>query len=94
MSHLRPFILALALLAIPRSAHADDLDDTVEETSGRKIVYNSRTEIDFEEVEVDGQLVKPEGTLLIDRKRATFNPLIKLRRNWDAEISDSLKEVE
>lgn len=94
MSLLRTFILTLALLAIPRPAYTDDLDEPTADTSGRKIVYNSRTEIDFEEVEVDGQLVKPEGTLLLDRKRASFNPLIKLRRNWDAEISETIKEVE
>lgn len=79
-------IILLSLLALA--------DEPEEEVDGRKVVYNSRTEIDFEEVEVDGQLVKPEGTLLLDRKRATFNPLIKLRRNWDVEISESLKEVQ
>jgi hypothetical protein len=80
------FILLVALIAWA--------DDAEEEVDGRKVVYNSRTEIDFEEVEVDGQLVKPEGHLLLDRKRATFNPLIKLRRNWDTEITESLKEIE
>ena len=80
------FIIFFSLLAFA--------DDPEVSEGVRKVVYNSRTEIDFEEVEVDGQLVKPEGTLLLDRKRATFNPLIKLRRNWDTEISESLKEVE
>jgi hypothetical protein len=90
MTLVRIVVITLALLAIPRTARAAEPED---EDNGRKVIYNSRTEIDFEEVEVDGQLVKPEGTLLLDRKRATFNPLIKLRRNWDAEITESLEEV-
>ncbi len=81
----------MLLLFFALNAFADDPEEEVE---GRKVVYNSRTEIDFEEVEVDGQLVKPEGALLLDRKRATFNPMIRLRKNWDVEISESLKEVE
>ena len=49
--------------------------------------------IDFEDLEIEGQLVKPQGALLIDRKRATFNPLIKLRTDFNPEISTSVNEV-
>jgi len=91
MRALRLIVFTGALLSIPRTAHADDPE--VDADTGRQIKYSTRTEIDFEEVEVDGQLVKPEGALLGDRKRATFNPLIKLRKNWDAEISASVEEV-
>jgi hypothetical protein len=59
----------------------------------REIKYNSRTEIDFEGVDVTGQLVKPQGALLLDRKRASFNPLIKLRADFNPEISNSVTEI-
>ncbi len=59
----------------------------------RDIRYNSRTEIDFEGVDVTGQLVKPQGALLLDRKRASFNPLIKLRTDFNPEISNSVTEI-
>ena len=49
----------------------------------RQIRYRDKTEIDFEEVDVTGQLVKPQGALLLDRKKASFNPLIK----WPRKIS-------
>lgn len=88
MKFLRVTLFAVALLA-PRSAIADD----VEEVDDRKIVYNQKTEIDFDEVEVNGELVKPTGSLLIDRKRASFNPLIKIRRDWNIEIGQSVDEV-
>jgi hypothetical protein len=59
----------------------------------RKVIYKERTEIDFEGVEVAGELVKPQGALLLDRKRANFNPLIKLRTDFDEEMDQSIDEV-
>ncbi|MCP4809894.1 MAG: hypothetical protein GY913_08110 [Proteobacteria bacterium] len=58
-----------------------------------KIQYKSRTEIDFEGVEVAGELVKPQGALLLDRKRANFNPLIKLRSDFNEEMDESVNLV-
>ena len=52
-------------------------DDTKEEEP--KVIYKERTEIDFEGVEIAGELVKPQGSLVLDRKRAKFNPMIKLQ---------------
>ncbi|MCB9793282.1 MAG: hypothetical protein H6741_11200 [Alphaproteobacteria bacterium] len=68
------------------SAYAQD-------DSERKIQYKSRTEIDFEGVEVAGELVKPQGALLLDRKRANFNPLIKLRQDFNEEMDQSVNQV-
>ena len=59
----------------------------------RDIKYSERTEIDFEGVDVTGELVKPQGALLLDRKRASFNPLVKLRTDFNPEISTSVNEV-
>jgi hypothetical protein len=58
-----------------------------------KVIYKARTEIDFEGVEVAGELVKPQGALLLERKRANFNPLIKLRTDFDDEMEKSVDEV-
>jgi len=57
------------------------------------VVYKKQTEIDFEAVDIAGQLVKPEGVLTQERVSATFNPLIKLRMDWDEEISQSVNEI-
>ncbi len=59
----------------------------------KKVIYKDRTEIDFEGVEVAGELVKPQGALLLNRKRADFNPLIKLRTDFDEEMEKSVDEV-
>ena len=65
-------------------------DDKKEEP---KVVYKQRTEIDFEGVEIDGELVKPQGSLLLERKHAKFNPMIKLRTDFDDEMEQSVNEV-
>lgn len=59
----------------------------------REVRYKDKTEIDFEDLDVEGQLVKPQGALLLDRKRATFNPLIKLRTDFNPEMSQSVSEI-
>ena len=81
-------LLASTLLAMGMTAPAFAQDE--EEP---KVVYKAKTEIDFEGVEVDGELVKPQGALLLDRKRANFNPLIKLRTDFDDEMDKSVDEV-
>lgn len=59
----------------------------------RKIVYKQKTEIDFEGLEVEGVLQKPQSALVLERKKASFNPLIKLRTDWNDEIDRSTDEV-
>ena len=57
------------------------------------IVYQERTEIDFESVDIAGELVKPEGNLITERTEAVFNPLIRLRTDWNEEMSASVDEI-
>ena len=88
-SHLwKMLIIGVLILLFPSIAHGQDKE------AERKIIYRERTEIDFEVVDVNGQLVKPQGTLILTRKRATFNPLIKLREDWKEEMKQSIKEVQ
>ena len=81
------FILGAMLLSLSTTTHADETED------GRQIVYKQKTEIDFEGIELQGTLVKPQGALLLDRKRASFNPLIKLRTDFDQEMNKSVDEI-
>ena len=74
-----------ALLFLASVAIAGDGDD--------KVVYKSKTEIDFEDLEIEGILQRPQSALVLERKQASFNPLIKLRVNFNEEIEDSVQEV-
>lgn len=71
-------------------AHAADPEESSED---RKVVYKQKTEIDFEGVDIEGVLQKPQGTLVIDRRNASFNPLIKLRTDFNDKLDESTNEV-
>jgi len=58
-----------------------------------KVIYKERTEIDFEGVEIQGELVRPQGQLVMERNRAKFNPMIKLRTDFDKEMDFSIDEI-
>ena len=81
-------LLILTLLATSLVACGDD--DKEEEPN---VVYKQRTEIDFEGVEIEGELVKPQGSLVLDRKHAKFNPMIRLRTDFDDEMDKSVDEI-
>ena len=77
----------LVLILLSGTAYAND------EEKEPKVIYKERTEIDFEGVEVDGELVRPQGALLLDRKRAQFNSMIKLRTDFDDLMEDTIQEI-
>lgn len=87
MSRIMTALMTGLLLAGPALAQ-EDVDE-----EGRQIKYKDRTIIDFEGVDVSGELVKPAGALLMDVKRNQFNPLIRLRENFDDEMRHSVNEV-
>ena len=72
----------LALFMLSGAVYADD---TKEEP---KVVYKQKTEIDFEGVDVVGELVRPQGSLILDRNRAKFNSMVWIRSDFDDEMDD------
>ena len=75
----------LLLLGLTSSAIAQDEE--------KRVLYNKETIIDFEGVDVEGQLVKPQGSLILDRQTARFNPLIKLRTDFNPEMTQSVSQI-
>jgi hypothetical protein len=59
----------------------------------RAVEYEKRTEIDFEALDIAGEMIKPQGSVIIERKKAEFNPLIRLRTDFSKEMSDSVREI-
>ena len=82
----RLLVILLALTAGAAWAQDEGGDD-------KKVVYKERTEIDFEGLDVTGELVKPSGALLLDRKRASFNPRITLRTDFNEEMDRSVDQI-
>lgn len=81
-------LFAVLGLFVSFNAFAQEVDE-----EGREVRYKERTEIDFEEVDVSGELVKPEGQLLLERKKASFNPLIRFREDFNVEMKQSIDEI-
>ena len=57
------------------------------------VIYKERTEIDFEGVELQGELVRPQGSLILDRKRASFNSMVWIRADFDDEMDKTVEEI-
>lgn len=81
--------LVAAAFAVPALAQ----DDGAEDDRGQKVVYKKKTEIDFEDVSVEGELKKPHGQFMVEKRQAAFNPLIKMRTDFNPEMYDSVNEV-
>lgn len=59
----------------------------------KQIEYQKRTEIDFEALDIEGQMIKPQGSIIMERTKTKFNPLIQLRTDWNHEMNDSVREI-
>ena len=83
-------MLSIFLIGV---ALATDSDASLDETSDRKVIYRQKTEIDFEALDIEGILVKPSSSLILERKKAAFNPLVKIRTDWNDMIEESIDEA-
>ena len=86
-------LLLLALLSAP--AFAQDKDKAASKDGAKvvqeadKVVVRKRTVIDFNDVTVEGELTRPEGSYVLDRNRTRFRSLIRLRDNFNPELQKS-----
>ena len=70
------------------SAYAQDV---IQE--GDKTVFKKKTIIDFSDVTIQGELTKPEGSYLLNRKKTKFNSLLKIRGNFLPELFNSIDNL-
>jgi hypothetical protein len=86
---MKRFILGAALvlstMSIGASAFAED--KVVQESD--KTVYKKKTIIDFSDVTIQGELTKPEGSYVLNRKKTSFKSLLKIRANFLPELFNS-----
>ena len=61
--------------------------------SDRNVKYQKETQIDFDGIEIAGELIKPQGALIVERSGVKFNPLIELRVNFDSEMAASVNLI-
>ena len=58
-------------------------------TEGDKTVFKKKTIIDFSDVTIQGELTKPEGSYVLNRKKTNFKSLLKIRANFLPELFNS-----
>lgn len=86
---MKNLIIASALVAgvfAGSSALAQE-DKVIREED--KTVYKKKTIIDFSDVTIQGELTKPEGSYLLNRKKTNFKSLLKARANFIPELFSS-----
>lgn len=79
-------MLIAVLVALP--APAEERSKKVIQEAD-KVVVRKRTVIDFNDVTVEGELTKPEGSYLLNRNKTRFESLIRLRDNFNPELQKS-----
>lgn len=88
---MKRIIIAAALVFASLPARADDppagTKHVIQEAD--KVIVRKRTVIDFNDVTVEGELTKPEGSYLLNRNKTRFQSLIKLRDNFNPELQKS-----
>ena len=88
-------LLLLALLSAPAFAQDKDKAGSASKDGAKvvqeadKVVVRKRTVIDFNDVTVEGELTKPEGSYLLNRNKTRFQSLIRLRDNFNPELQKS-----
>ena len=83
---IRAIVLAAAFASLPALA-AEQGPKVIQEAD--KVVVRKRTVIDFNDVTVEGELTKPEGSYLMNRNKTRFQSLIRLRDNFNPELQKS-----
>lgn len=79
-------LIALVSLAAPAAEEKPGVK-VIQEAD--KVVVRKRTVIDFNDVTVEGELTRPEGSYVLDRNRTRFRSLIRLRDNFNPELQKS-----
>jgi len=87
-----PLLLWLGLWLCPL-AWVDAEEPTPPQEAGEagdrgevQTVYQKTTLLDFSDVTILGELAKPEGSYIMNKKRARFELLIRVRDNFLPEI--------
>ncbi len=57
------------------------------------VVYRKKTVISFDDDTIDGDLTKPDGTLVETRIGGRHSNLIKVRENFRDRILDSISKI-
>lgn len=59
----------------------------------KKVEFRKTQDVNFDAVDVDGQVRNPDGAYVVQKRVIDFMPLYKVRRNFDENIKESVEYV-
>ncbi len=83
--------LLIAGAIVGTSGVASAADRVIQEED--RVVYKKKTVVDFGDVTVEGELTKPDGQYVLNRKRTKFSSLIRMRDNFLPELQKSVDNL-
>jgi hypothetical protein len=82
------FILLLNIgLSVTKSSAQDS------KKGADKVVYDKNTKLDFEEREVDGQFMSPDGRDVSGEKNIYFDSMLEERKSFQKELRRSSEAI-
>ena len=83
-------LVAVVMVAVltafaPMALAQDDAKD--------EVVYKKRTIIDLSGAVIEGELTKPEGSYIVNRKLSRFSKLIQERGDYNFELLGSANDL-
>ncbi len=92
MRRLAAAVAVVALWAGPAVAEETKTEVKVIQEEDR-VVVRKKTNIDFTDMAVEGELTKPEGSYVLNRKKTDFQSLIRVRDNFNPELQKSVDNL-
>jgi hypothetical protein len=80
-------LIAIAVLAAPLAAFADDKKDE------SNVKYAKTQTINFEDDTIEGDLTKPDGEYVNASKKVKHSNLIKIREEFKDKVMQSVGEL-
>ncbi len=93
MKRLALVVAAAWVWAGPVMAQESDKTEVKIIQEEDRTIYKKKTVIDFTDVTVEGELTKPEGSYVLNRKKTDFQSLIKVRDNFNPELQKSVDNL-
>lgn len=59
----------------------------------KKVQYRKTQDVNFDAMDVDGQVRNPDGAYVVQKRVIEFLPLYKVRKNFDENIKESVEYV-
>jgi hypothetical protein len=81
-------LVLLTMLAVPAVAAAQE-----KAAPKPTVTYEKRTEINFEDDTIDGDLKRPDGEYVEARRKVSHSNLIRVRENWRDKVMQASGEL-